>query len=124
MSTPSPQRQGVLCPKLGGPVFQAVSDFAEQEFYLQNRIAPASSTVHNTQQRPTKRLLNWNVTSTFSYYTDSQAVACVQFAKLNKGNLVKVQILIQSIQFGDPRCCVLNKLAGDAAAADPGPHFE
>lgn len=62
--------------------------------------------------------------SAFSYYSDSQAVACMQFAQLNKENLVKVKILIQSIQFGDPRCCVLNKLAGDAAATDSAPHFE
>lgn len=58
MSTPSPQRQGVLCPKLGGPVCQAVSSFTKQEFHLQNLIASAPSTVPNPQQCPIKCLLN------------------------------------------------------------------
>lgn len=34
----------------------------------------------------------------FSYYSASRTVMCLWFSQMNKGNLVKVQILIQSIR--------------------------
>lgn len=49
---------------------------------------------------------------------------CIQFAQLNKGNLVTVRILIQSFWDGDPGYYVQNKLAGNAVLADPGSLFE
>lgn len=55
----------------------------------QKFIALAPNTVPDTWQCPIKFLLKWNVTNTFSYYSASQTVICLQFAQLNKGNLVK-----------------------------------